>query len=1329
LRQTITKLAQALQQGDKVVSTTHGDKVPGGADTSGELWRGLMMDYLARPLPDGRPLLLILDGIDEAADWEPGPDLFPLAPPQGLRIVLSARYRPGDVDATSWLCSLGWERPGLTETLDLSPLSAAGVADVLQHMGFPLDRLGARVDIVAELHRLSAGDPLLVRLYVDDLWSRGEAATRLRPEDLRAIPPGLEGYFARWWEDQRRLWGQERSPLREPAVQTLLALLSCALGPLGRDDIIHLSPSEARLNTFTLEEALIPLKRFVIGDGRQLGYVFSHPRLGTYFYEQLTEQERQDWESRWLAWGQETLIALQARQLVPEKASPYIVQYYGAHLERARCGPEALLALVNDGWRQAWERQEGAYAGFLNDVDRAWRVAERANQLALEAGQLAPYLGDEIRCALCHASINSLAGNIPPALLVALVEKAIWSPVKGLTYARQVPSAEQKAIALTGLAPHLPESLLPQALAAIQTIEDAQAQIMALTGLTPYLPDLRKEEALQQALEAVQTTGDVQTQARAAVLTGLLPHLAESRQAETLQQALVAAETIEDVAAQARALARLLPYLPEPRRAEVLQQALAVAQTIKNGQARATALAELAPHLPEGRRAETLQQALGVVQTIGDAQARADVLIDLAPYLPETLLPQALAAAQTRGYRWMGGQARALAQLAPYLPEVLLQQALGGVHGMKDPVEQARALAQLAPYLPEVLLRQALATTQTLEHVWDQATALVRLAPYLPEALLQQALATAQTIEEAEGRTLVLAELAPHLPETLKAEVLQQALATAQTIEEAVSRVRALTRLLPHLPETLKAEVFQQALAAAQTIEETRARAVTLAALTPYLPESLLQQEATMFIEYTWLLVMWLTGLASYLPEALLQSILAAAQLMKSTLVRASALARQLASPEAQLQQVFAAVQTIKEARARTEALPELSSHPSEGCRVEDLQQVSGVTQMTEHAGDRSAVLAALASHLPAALSLEPLLPSAEESEHTEGTRANQPFTPHLPEAGRAEALEQTLAAVQETDNAWSRARTLARLVPYLPETHRAEALEQALAAVQAIEDIRARVAALTALVPYLPEAGRAEALEQALVAVQAIEDVQVRGVILTELLPYFPEVLQQQAFGAAQSSEMPWDRAASRARRTLYRPESLLQQAFEGVKRIENIADWTTVLLREPAPYLPELLLQQGLEWVKRIEGAEDWVRVLTRLVPHLSTLLEEPVKELIAEHGEQISDRQAEVRALTSDSEPLLSLALQAAENIGMAEEMSLRFLVIVFFALPFALPQSRLYQLWRETLHALAARSRSDLLSGLHALSFIVGKLGEGQAATEVAYAIQDVGQWWP
>ena len=63
------------------LAALHGEKISTSLDAPPEIWRGLMTEYLSRPLPDRRRLLLILDGIDEAAEWEPGPDLFPLSPP------------------------------------------------------------------------------------------------------------------------------------------------------------------------------------------------------------------------------------------------------------------------------------------------------------------------------------------------------------------------------------------------------------------------------------------------------------------------------------------------------------------------------------------------------------------------------------------------------------------------------------------------------------------------------------------------------------------------------------------------------------------------------------------------------------------------------------------------------------------------------------------------------------------------------------------------------------------------------------------------------------------------------------------------------------------------------------------------------------------------------------------------------------------------------------------------------------------------------------------------------------------------------------------------
>jgi len=438
-----------------------GEDLPSVQETTVDFWRVLVTNYLRRSPPEGRRIVVVLDGLDEAADWEAGADLFPADPPNGLKILVTARYRAGDVDSRTWLERLGWSR-SLATAFELSPLTCDGVSDVLARMGAPLDLVSSKIDIISELFRLSGGDPLLVRLYADDLWSRRDQAASLSPDDLHDIPPGLEGYFQRWWREQRVLWGKE-TPLREKTVQAVLNLLACALGPLTTEDLIQVAPEECGLDTWTLEDALQPLSRFVIGDGRTHGFVFSHPRLAGHFYEQLSELERRTWTARFLDWGRRTLVALNSRQLSQQKASHYLIQYFGAHLERSGVGSDHMFALVSNGWRLAWLAYEGAYTGYLNDVRRAWRALDTADAERAQDGRPPEHLGHIAQCALCLASVRSLAANIRPRLVKALVEGSLWTAAQALAFLKQTPSTEHRAVGLALIAPRLPEALLEEA--------------------------------------------------------------------------------------------------------------------------------------------------------------------------------------------------------------------------------------------------------------------------------------------------------------------------------------------------------------------------------------------------------------------------------------------------------------------------------------------------------------------------------------------------------------------------------------------------------------------------------------------------------------------------------------------------------------------------------------------------------------------------------------------------------------------------------------------------------------------------------------------------
>lgn len=79
----------------------YGEKVTQATDA--QQYRGVFSDYLRRTPPNGGRVLVVLDGLDEAAGWEAGADLFPTVAPGHLRVIVAARPLALDKDETAWL--------------------------------------------------------------------------------------------------------------------------------------------------------------------------------------------------------------------------------------------------------------------------------------------------------------------------------------------------------------------------------------------------------------------------------------------------------------------------------------------------------------------------------------------------------------------------------------------------------------------------------------------------------------------------------------------------------------------------------------------------------------------------------------------------------------------------------------------------------------------------------------------------------------------------------------------------------------------------------------------------------------------------------------------------------------------------------------------------------------------------------------------------------------------------------------------------------------------------------------------------------------------------
>jgi hypothetical protein len=300
--------------------------------------RGLCEQIVEQRLP----VLIVLDGLDEILGGDFDAAWFPRSPGLNLRLVVAGRWVIGDEDVGGWVKRLDWDHGVRIKTRDLPPLDMEGIRKVLASVGAPMDVLATRPEVLEKLQDLSGGEPLLLRLYAEDIWALHGAGGRLRLEDLGEIEPGFAGYFEKRLKKEREVWQEERrrgAVIDEATLYAHLAVLACAHGRLRGLDLSQLVERAHRLPPgYRLEDMLEPVRRFIYGASRRgfgtdAGYVLSHPKLGEFFQSYLDEPVIERTKAAFLAWGGDTVRRLNAAELEPGKAPPYLLQFYSQHLK------------------------------------------------------------------------------------------------------------------------------------------------------------------------------------------------------------------------------------------------------------------------------------------------------------------------------------------------------------------------------------------------------------------------------------------------------------------------------------------------------------------------------------------------------------------------------------------------------------------------------------------------------------------------------------------------------------------------------------------------------------------------------------------------------------------------------------------------------------------------------------------------------------------------------------------------------------------------------------------------------------------------------------
>ena len=807
---------------------------------SAEEYRGAFQDYLTHPLPDGRRLLVVLDGLDEASGWEVGAGLFPTQAPSHLKVMVAAREIAGDLD---WAARLGWRVPAEAAVFGLRGLSRAELEEVFLSMGDPLSGLRANFDIVEKLHELTDhGDPLMIRLYVDALRRDKDSAPDFRPEDLLKLQPGLGRFFEYWFAQQENLWRANGDYIDRQAVDTLLHARAMAHGPLTADDLDALAHDTFH-GTSGARRVANALRRFLVGSGaRGSGYSFSHPRLTQHFREQLANRERKDWVTRYQEYGASTLRELESGVTQPGSASEYIIRNYRLHLEAQPGSPASLSALMSRGWLMAWRALEGTEEGFLDDVQAAVERAATAGPA---------WLGQVIRGTLCFSSVASLTVRLEPKLIAFAIAHAVIDSRVGMAFARANLQVDNRVESLLVIAETNDEALARvaryEAMSTIWRMEKNDKWRTLLLRMVVGRLSTPTVELLGEALAIARETEDHDE--RAKVLVAVVKRTPSDALA-LFEETMSIARGIVDVGAYSTALREIALCLPV--RADTLWRALSnMARGIPYGSIRADVLTVMSDTRQGPERNELLDEALSIARELEDDEQKIVAYCSIAERSPDakkrTLLSEALNLADQ--IQSENSRANALAAVAKALtdgvsdlrPNVLYEarelKSEAAITKVYSAV--AKQLSASAPDVLAILIK----ASRFGEAYGDNLNTVKTVADQLvlgAEGWWVEALTAVRNVRFGDQRAELLCQLAVHTPPTEAKKAIGEALTTARDIRDPRERAESLCKIATKLPSDEAKSVFSEALSAARLIGDERDLWRALEELIPRVPVDLL---------------------------------------------------------------------------------------------------------------------------------------------------------------------------------------------------------------------------------------------------------------------------------------------------------------------------------------------------------------------------------------------------------------------------------------------------------------------------------------------------------
>lgn len=726
-------------------------------------YQGISAALLSQAMKASQHVLIVVDGLDEAQSIGFNATVFPPSLPPNIKILVSAREQAGDCGPEGWLKRLDWQGNGRAVSTSLSTLDRISIASILKSAGFTKE--GTSNKLVDRLMELSAGEPLLLSLYVEDLSDIAARGEYVGSETLDGLLPGFTPYFSRAFDAHS--FAEEH--VGSEVVDTTLAVLAMAIGPLEGHQLTDLVCRHGSIRRPAASDRFVkPLKRFIAGDGRaDHGYVLNHPKLGEYLREERFDSiTQQTVEQVYLDWGRGVANGLIADPNAP--APFYILRYHVDHLRRAGIASlDDIDILLSDGWRQAWFRMEKDYVGYADSLLAASVAMRRCATYHREASRA---LRLKIKIALLVSSVRSQGISVPSELLAMALQEQLITLRQALNIVElQVP--ENRPGYLLALASSLPSTDLEQLLSDILQTENIASVNQQLAILAPHLRTPRREEIIDRVLSWLRTAAAAPQ--RIGIIATLTNALGDEQLKTVLAEAASKILTGQDALASAISLAPAIDTLYAENRRELakycIDQCLLWIESGQDPLLKVEALELIAHRISLDQLGAYITRLMPLINPI---------------QVPQPPVPQWDFKAQFQEKR----------RIKAFVMLTILE-----IHQQPIEVYNTKLMTVLAPLLvPDYWSVDTLVKIVAIVRA-DARQAVVAIVHHL-----------ALSLPTANNRTHALLALARSAASPLRKTIIEQAFFNARRVEDDYSRGLALVSLFSTLPAQNKEQELSE---------------------------------------------------------------------------------------------------------------------------------------------------------------------------------------------------------------------------------------------------------------------------------------------------------------------------------------------------------------------------------------------------------------------------------------------------------------------------------------------------------------------------------------